>query len=125
MTALAATYGFTADKGATFIQSIVWLDPDNEPIDLSGYTASMVIREKTTASQVVLTLTIDNGRISFGGTAGGDEGDNGEIILNISAADMDIAAGQYTYTLEVVSGSGEVTRLLMGAFVVRPDTYRI
>jgi tRNA threonylcarbamoyladenosine modification (KEOPS) complex Pcc1 subunit len=118
MTALAATYGFTADKGATFTQVIKWKDNNNNLINLSGYSAEMVIREKTTATNVVLTLSTDNGRISLGGEAG-------TITLSVSADDMDIDASQYTYTLELTSVSNEVTRLLMGAFVVRPDVFRI
>jgi len=118
MSSLAATYGFTADKGATFTQVIKWKDANKNLINLDGYTAEMVIREKTTASNVVLTLSTSNGRISLGGSAG-------TITLSVAASDMDIDASQYTYTLELTSSSGEVTRLLMGAFVVRPDVFRI
>jgi hypothetical protein len=118
MTALAATYGFTADKGATFTQVIKWKDASKTPIDLDGYTAEMVVREKTTASNVVLTLSTANGRITLGG-------DDGTITLSVPADDMDIAANQYTYILELTSVSGEVTRLLMGVFIVRPDVFRI
>ena len=78
----------------------------------------MVIREKTTAASTVLTLSTANSRITLGGAAG-------TVTLSVSATDMDIDAGQYTYTLELTSASGEVTRLLMGAFVVRPDVFRI
>jgi hypothetical protein len=118
MSSLAATYGFTADKGATFTQVIKWKDANKNLINLSGYTASMVIREKTTAASTVLTLSTANSRITLGGAAG-------TITLSVSATDMDIDAGQYTYTLELTSASNEVTRLLMGAFVVRPDVFRI
>ena len=118
MTALAATYGFTADKGATFTQVIRWKDDSNNLINLTGYSAVMVIREKTTAATTVLTLDTGNGRITLGGAGG-------TITLNVSANDMDIDAGQYTYTLELVSGGGEVTRLLMGAFIIRPEVFRI
>ena len=118
MTALAATYGFTADKGATFTQVIKWKDATNNLIDLAGYSAVMVIREKTTAATVVLTLSTSNGRIALGGS-------EGTITLNVAAADMEIGAGQYTYTIELTSSSNEVTRLLMGAFIIRPDVFRI
>jgi hypothetical protein len=117
MTALAATYGITADRGATFTQVIKWKDASNNLIDLTGYTASMVIREKTTAASPVLTLSTSNGRIALGGEAG-------TITLSVDADDMDIDSGQYTYTLELTVGS-EVTRLLMGAFIVRSDVFRL
>ena len=118
MTALAATYGFTADKGATFTQVIKWKNQDKTPVNLTGFSAEMVIREKTTAIVVMLTLSTANGRISLGGS-------DGTITLSATAAEMDIVAGQYTYTLELTSSSNEVTRLLMGTFTVRPDVLRI
>jgi hypothetical protein len=118
MTALAATYGFTADKGATFTQVIKWKDANNNLINLTGYSAEMVIREKTTATNIVLTLSTSNGRIALGGA-------EGTITLSVSASDMDIAPNQYTYTLELTSSTGEVTRLLLGAFIVRSDVFRI
>lgn len=118
MTALAATYGFTADKGATFSQVIKWRDSNGDLMNLSGYSASLVVREKTTAANVVLTLSTSNGGITLGTT-------NGEITLSASDEDMDISSGQYTYTLELTSASGEVTRLLLGAFIIRSDIFRI
>jgi len=118
MTALAATYGFTADKGATFNQVIKWKNEDKTPVNLAGYSAELVIREKTTATNVVLTLSTDNGRITINASTG-------ELVLTVSASDMDITAGQYTYTLELTSSSNEVTRLLMGTFTIRPDVVRI
>jgi hypothetical protein len=115
--ALAATYGFTADQGATFNQVIVWRDSTNTPVDLTGYTARMQIRYKVSSS-VALSLTTENGRITLGGT-------NGTITLSISASDMeDLPSGPYTYDLELETDGGEVSRLLMGAFVVRSEVTR-
>jgi len=115
--ALAATYGFTADQGATFSQVITWKDSTNSPIDLTGYTARMQIRQKVTSS-VSLSLTTENNRITLGGDAG-------TIALSITSSDMaDLPAGSYTYDLELVSVSGDVSRLLMGTFVVRSEVTR-
>ena len=115
--ALAATYGFTADQGATFSQVIIWRDSTNTPVDLTGYTARMQIRQKVTSS-VALALTTENDRIDLGGSSG-------TVTLNISAADMEaLPAGHYTYDLELETDGGEVNRLLMGAFVVRSEVTR-
>ena len=115
--ALAATYGFTADQGATFNQVITWKDSANAPIDLTGYTARMQIRQKVSSS-VSLALTTENGRITLGDT-------DGTITLTVSASDMTaLPAGPYTYDLELVSGAGIVSRLLMGTFVVRSEVTR-
>jgi tRNA threonylcarbamoyladenosine modification (KEOPS) complex Pcc1 subunit len=117
MMALAATYGFTADQGATFSQVITWKDSTDSPIDLTGYTARMQIRQKVSSS-VALALTTENGRITLGNSSG-------TISLYVTATDMAaLPAGPYTYDIELVSGSGAVSRLLMGTFVVRSEVTR-
>lgn len=117
MSSLAATYGFTADSAATFSQELKWRDSSGALIDLTGYSASMTIRERTSEATSVLTLTTENGRITLGGSAG-------TVTLSIAAGDVP-AAGRYTYTLNLTSSVGTVTRLLMGEFIVRSDTFRI
>lgn len=112
--ALAATYGLTADQGATFNQVITWFDETDTPVDLSGYSARMQLRLKVN-SAVVLELTTDNGRITLGGSSG-------VITISVSASDMEsLSPGTYSYDLEFVSPSGDVNRLLMGNFVVRSE----
>ena len=118
MTSLAGTYGFTADQGATFSQTVKWKDSTGSLIDLTGYSAEMVIRERTTAAPVALTLSTSNGRITLGDAAG---------TIDLLIADEDTAnldEGHYTYTLELTSSGGIVERVLMGLFVVRPKVFR-
>lgn len=118
MTSLAVTYGLTADQGATFEYILTWTNPDGTPIDLTGYTARMQIRRRTTSQQLVDTLTTENGKITLGGA-------EGTITLNLSATETAaLPAAQHQYDLELVSSGGEVTRLLMGYFVVRQEMTR-
>ena len=118
MTGLAVTYGLTADQGATFEYVLTWTNPDGTPINLTGYTARMQIRRRTTSQQLVETLTTENGKITLGG-------EDGTITLNLSDEDTAaMAPAQHQYDLELVSSGGEVTRLLMGYFVVRPEMTR-
>lgn len=112
--ALAGTYGFTADQGATFNQVITWYNSSDSPINLNGYSARMQVRQKID-SAVALLLTTENGRILLGGS-------EGTVTLTVSAEDMaDLSAGPYTYDLELISPSGYVTRLIMGSFIVRSE----
>lgn len=54
----------------TFIQ-YDWTDPStNLPIDLTGYTAKMQVREKSYNEIILLDFTSGNGKIVLGGTAG-------------------------------------------------------
>ncbi|MGA1752982.1 MAG: hypothetical protein ACO395_06430 [Pontimonas sp.] len=118
MTSLAVTYGFTADQGATFERVLTWTNPDGTAIDLAGYTARMKIRRRTTSQDVVETLTTESGNITLGGAAG---------TITISLSDTETAAlpaEKLQYDLELISSLGEVTRLIMGYFVVRSEMTR-
>jgi tRNA threonylcarbamoyladenosine modification (KEOPS) complex Pcc1 subunit len=71
----------------------------NEPINLTGYSARMQIREKIDSAEVIKELTTENGGVSINTT-------DSTITLNISA--VDTAAFTFTnavYSLEMVSSS--------------------
>jgi tRNA threonylcarbamoyladenosine modification (KEOPS) complex Pcc1 subunit len=77
-------------------------------INLVGYTARMQVRSTLESAEALIELTTANGRIALGGSAG-------TITLTISATDTAaLTAGRGVYDLELVSGSGIVTRLLQG-----------
>jgi hypothetical protein len=115
MPALAATFGLTADQGATFKYVLTWTNPDDTPINLQGYTARMKVRRRTTTGDLLLELTTENGYISLGG-------DSGEITLTMPPDVTSLVrAGKQDYDLELISSAGEVTRLLMGYFVIRSE----
>jgi hypothetical protein len=47
---------------------------------------------------------------------------SGQIVVNATATAMTaVPAGRYVYDLEVESAGGEVTSLLEGRFVVKPE----
>ena len=82
----------------------------NTPLDLTGYTAAMQVREGYSSPDALLSLTSSAG-IALGGTAG-------TVQIAISAAQSSaIPAGSYAYDLELTL-SGAVTRLLQGSFSV-------
>ena len=86
----------------------------NTPVDMTGYTARMAIKDKI-GGTVLLSLTTVNSRIVLDNTAK-------TIRLTISATDT--AAITWTkgvYDLEMVSAGGEVTRLLSGAVTVQRE----
>jgi hypothetical protein len=78
----------------------------------------MQVRETTAASGILLELTTVNSRITLGGTAGTV---NLLVAANVTAA---LTPGLYVYDLELVSGGGEVTRLIEGNFNVRAEVTR-
>lgn len=106
------------EQGATFLKSLLWKTSDDDPIDLTDYTARMQIREKLKDENPVIELTTENNRIILGG-------EEGTITLTISADDTsDLTIKKGVYDLELVSGGGVVTRLLEGAITVAPEVTR-
>jgi len=78
----------------------------------------MQVRETADASSILLELTTANSRITLGGTAGTV---NLLVAATVTAA---LTPGLYVYDLELVSGGGEVTRLIEGNFNVRAEVTR-
>jgi hypothetical protein len=103
----AANYNLLIEQGATFTLSILWKDNDNNPIDITNYSARMQIR-KTYESDPVISLTSDlGGGITLGGEAG-----TIDILIEADATEnIEIRQGRYDLELEF---NEYVTRLIEG-----------
>lgn len=113
----AGLYNITAEQGATLTRTITWKNTVGTPINLTGYTARMQVRNDYEAVTSLLTLTTENGGITLGGVAG-------TIVITASAtATAALSAGSYVYDLELVL-SDVVTRLIQGSFVVNAEVTR-
>jgi len=83
------------------------------PISLVGYTARAVL---ACVGQTSIELTTENGRIALGGALG-------TIALTLTEAVTEtMAAGVYTYGLDLINGSSQKTRLIEGNITVTADT---
>ena len=85
------------------------------PVDLTGYTADMKIRQTINSPTVLFEASTTNGFIVLGGTAG-------TIALTIPAS----STGAFTfvkgvYDMNLTSSSGIVTRLMQGSVYVSPS----
>lgn len=116
--AIAGLYNITCDQGATLQRSITWSDSAKTPYNLTGYTARMQVRSNVTSNTVILSLTTENSRISLGSS---DWNVNLLVDANTTA---NLTAGLYVYDLEIVSGTGVVTRLIEGNFKVKAEVTR-
>ena len=106
-----ADYRFEIRQGSTVRRNFA-LSIDDNPVNLTGYTARMQIRATAEASTALIELTTENGRIALGGTAG-------TITLTISATDTAaLTAGRAVYDLELVAANGTVTNLLGGVVTI-------
>lgn len=109
-------YNLICPQGTTFSQQFTWRIDDN-PVDLTTYSARMQVREKHSSTSTNLSLSSDNGDITLGGV-------NGTILIEIDAdTTAGIVAKDYVYDLELISSS-TVTRLIEGKFIVTPEVTR-
>lgn len=103
------TYNITCPQGATWDRTFT-VTVGGTALNLTGYTAAMQVRESADSATTLVSLTNGSG-ITLGGTAG-----TVAVVIS-SAVTAGVAAGSYSYDLELNSGS-TITRLLEGAFNV-------
>lgn len=99
MSVQPARHNFKMWKGATFRYTFTYLSggETSSPKDLSGYSASMVLKDPRT-NNTLLTLTSSNGGIILGGAAGTIEI---RITAELTSA---ITWQQATYQLTITQG---------------------
>lgn len=117
ITARAVELNITVKRNDSFNPYITLLE-NGVPFDFSDYSiANMEVRSKSD-STIILTLTIDNGRITLGGTTG-------TITFSVAKEDMNLTPGTYDYDLEVINSSGVKETILEGLFMVKDDVTKV
>jgi hypothetical protein len=105
-------------QGVTYANPLLFRAADGTtPLNLTGYTARMQVRERVESSAVLLELTTENGRITI-------DGPTGTVTLALTATEtaaIDWAAG--VYDLELVDGA-TVYRPLEGRVRIDPEVTR-
>jgi hypothetical protein len=116
--ALGNRYDLEIKQGATLSLTATWKDSSGTAVNLTGYTARMQVRATYDSSSTILSLTSSSG-ITLGGSAG-------TIAITASATTTAALTAPWSgvWDLELVSGGGEVTRLLEGAATVSPEVTR-
>ena len=111
-------YDLEIKQGATLSLTATWKDSTGTAINLTGYTARMQVRATYDAASTIVSLTSSSG-ITLGGSAG-------TIAVSVSASATAALSAPWAgvWDLELVSGGGEVTRLLEGAATVSPEVTR-
>jgi len=116
--ALGNRYDLEIKQGATLSLTATWKDSSGTAVNLTGYTARLQVRATYDSSSTILSLTSASG-ITLGGAAG-------TIAITASATTTAALTAPWSgvYDLELVSGGGEVTRLLEGTATVSPEVSR-
>lgn len=107
------------DQGATFTKTVTWkTGKPAAPVDLTGATARMQVRERLDAPLVLVELNTENNGIVLGGA-------DGTVSMRIEAsATAGYAWRSGIYDLEVQFADGTVRRLLAGGVAVSPEVTR-
>lgn len=110
-------YPIFIPQGATFQQSIAWKAPDGvTAIDLTGYTATMMVRsDYITPDPPLVSISTAGGGIVLGGVLG-------TILLTISATLTGAltAPQDCVYDVKLVAPDGTITRILEGVATITP-----
>ena len=113
----AGIYNTTIDQGSVWTVVLVYTDSNDTPVNLTGYTAAMQLRQNYNSDVADLTLTTANGGISIVGATG-------TITINATAVQTGLLdPGFYVYDLELTSGSN-ISRLIQGQLTVAEQVTR-
>ena len=105
-------YNITVYNGTTFALSPVW-KVDNLPVNLTGYSAKMQVRD--ISGNLIVELSTANGKITITPALG-------QVNLALTAtqtASGTLAAGNYNYDLNLTDSASNVYKILEGAFAVK------
>jgi len=108
---------FVCPQGSTFKRTLTYT-LDNAPIDLSGYSARLQVREAYYSTEPILSIASSGSGIYIGGSAG-----TIDILISDSQTSQ-LPAGTHVYDLEIISPSLEVNRLIEGNWTVTPEVTR-
>lgn len=102
----------TCMKNDTFRLEMQWLDSDEAPIDLTGYTFKSQVRKSKTSPDYVLQFEDSD----FSKDA------LGNLTMYKASSLMNVNSGNYYYDLQATNTtSGDVFTWLGGAFVIQED----
>jgi hypothetical protein len=108
---IAARLTIQCRKGDTFSRDFTFTDADGGPLDMTGYT--LVLTVKNAAGTAVLTFSGGD----WTGTAA-----SGLFTASKTAASMAaVAAGVYAYDVQATLPGGQVITYLQGKFIVDTD----
>lgn len=112
-------YNFSISQGTDVLVPILLTDATDHPLDLNGFSARMQLRKSLYAEDAEDTLTSENGRIEI-------VPDEGKLTLKFGHDTTEAYPAQVlVYDIELVSGSGLVTRILSGRIRVTPEVTKV
>ena len=118
MTVVPARVDLTIYQGSDFNQVVTFLQTaGGTPVDLTGLTGRMQIRQTKADATVVMELTTSNGRLAFGG-------DTGVVTMTLTAAETETILTDGVYDLEFVTSATSAARWLEGLVILSKEVTR-
>jgi len=110
---MAAIANLSIDQGATFTSDVTVKDANDNPFDLTGYTAAAKLAKGYASTRT---------RTDFTTTVAADP-TTGVVTLSLTSTQTAaLDAERYVYDLEITqTSSGSVTRVIEGIISVRPQ----
>lgn len=103
-------YNITVYQGTTFTLSPIW-KIDNLPVNLTGYTAKMQVRD--ISGNLIVELSTSNGKIVITPALG-------QVAMTLTATQTAaLAVGNYNYDLNLTDSASNVYKILEGAFILK------
>lgn len=90
----------------------------NQPVDLTGYTARMQLREKLDSTTVLAEYTTENGKLLI------DIATSKITIVVDAATTAGYTFNSAVYSLELVSSGSQVTQLMVGTITLVKEVTR-
>lgn len=106
--ARAATVTLIIEQGTDFFHIVSLTNADGSAFDLTGYDARMQIRATVESVTPLVSFTVANSRIAINVLTG-------QITLSLTNTDTTAMTWRSgVYDLEIISGTGVVTRIMQG-----------
>ena len=99
-----------AQQGDTFSRQFSFLDDADAPIDLTGYSLKLTVKDAAGAT-VLEWVNADFGLIS-----------TGVYSIAKTAAQMNITPGVYSYDIQITYPSSEVRTWVYGQFIIEQQS---
>lgn len=112
---MATKANISIDQGTTFSTQIDLTDENDDPIDLSAYTANGQIRRWYSSSDPSATFVANTGTNTAAGI----------LTLSLSANQTsNLEYGRYVYDVKLTDASNTITRIVEGIVTVTPRVTR-
>jgi len=112
---MATKANISVDQGTTFSTQIDLTDENDDPIDLSAYTANGQIRRWYSSSDPSATFVANTGTNTAAGI----------LTLSLSANQTsNLEYGRYVYDVKLTDASNTITRIVEGIVTVTPRVTR-